>query len=78
MPPKWRRPRPTATPSDDVGSIVTANQHIYKNMGFDPKTDLMPITMVSSGPQVIVCQSESSGEDVEGIDRTGEGKAGLA
>ena len=36
------------------GSIVTANQHIYKNMGFDPKTDLMPITMVSSGPQVVV------------------------
>ncbi len=36
------------------GSIVTANQHIYKNMGFDPKADLMPITMVSSGPQVIV------------------------
>ena len=36
------------------GSIVTANQHIYKNMGFDPKADLMPITMVSSGPQVVV------------------------
>ena len=36
------------------GSIVTANQHIYKSMGFDPKTDLMPITMVSSGPQVVV------------------------
>ncbi len=36
------------------GSIVTANQHIYKNMGFDPHKDLMPITMVASGPQVIV------------------------
>ena len=36
------------------GSVVTANQHIYKNMGFDPKADLMPITMVSSGPQVVV------------------------
>ncbi len=36
------------------GSIVTANQHIYKNMGFDPQKDLLPITMVASGPQVIV------------------------
>jgi tripartite-type tricarboxylate transporter receptor subunit TctC len=36
------------------GSVVTANQHIYKNMGFDPKADLLPITMVSSGPQVVV------------------------
>lgn len=36
------------------GSVVTANQHIYKNMGFDPRKDLIPITMVASGPQVIV------------------------
>jgi tripartite-type tricarboxylate transporter receptor subunit TctC len=36
------------------GSIVTANQHIYKNMGFDPATDLVPITGVASGPQVVV------------------------
>jgi len=36
------------------GSVVTANQHIYKNMGFDPRTDLLPITLVASGPQVIV------------------------
>jgi len=36
------------------GSVVTANQHIYKNMGFDPGKDLLPITLVASGPQVIV------------------------
>lgn len=36
------------------GSVVTANEHIYKNLGFDPRKDLIPITMVSSGPQVIV------------------------
>lgn len=36
------------------GSVVTANQHIYKNMGFDPAKDLVPITMVASGPQVVV------------------------
>ena len=36
------------------GSIVTANQYMYKNMGFDPTKDLVPITNVASGPQVIV------------------------
>ena len=35
------------------GSIVTANQHIYKQMSFDPAKDLVPITNVASGPQVI-------------------------
>ena len=36
------------------GSIVTANQYIYKNMGFDPAKDLAPVTNVAAGPQVIV------------------------
>jgi tripartite-type tricarboxylate transporter receptor subunit TctC len=36
------------------GSIVTANQYIYKKMPFDPTKDLIPITNVASGPQVIV------------------------
>lgn len=36
------------------GSIVTANQHVYKKMAFDPAKDLIPITNVASGPQVIV------------------------
>ena len=36
------------------GSIVTANQFIYRKMAFDPAKDLIPITNVASGPQVIV------------------------
>ena len=36
------------------GSIVTANQHIYKKMPFDPATDLIAVTNVASGPQVLV------------------------
>jgi tripartite-type tricarboxylate transporter receptor subunit TctC len=36
------------------GSIVTANQHIYKKMPFNPERDLVPITNVASGPQVII------------------------
>jgi tripartite-type tricarboxylate transporter receptor subunit TctC len=35
------------------GSIVTANQHIYKKMPFDPAKDLVPVTNVASGPQVL-------------------------
>ena len=36
------------------GSIVTANQHIYRKMPFDPAKDLAAITNVASGPQVLV------------------------
>jgi tripartite-type tricarboxylate transporter receptor subunit TctC len=35
------------------GSIVTANQFMYKSMTFDPAKDLVAITNVASGPQVI-------------------------
>jgi tripartite-type tricarboxylate transporter receptor subunit TctC len=36
------------------GSIVTANQHIYKRMPFDPAKDLVAVTNVASGPQALV------------------------
>ncbi len=36
------------------GSIVTANPHIYKKMPFDPARDLVPVTSVASGPQVLI------------------------
>jgi tripartite-type tricarboxylate transporter receptor subunit TctC len=36
------------------GSIVTANQHIYRKMPFNPEKDLVPVTNVASGPQVII------------------------
>ena len=36
------------------GSIVTANPYIYRKMSFDPAKDLVPVSMVSSGPQLIV------------------------
>ena len=37
-----------------TGSIVTANQHIYRKMPFDPAKDLIAITNVASGPQILV------------------------
>ena len=37
------------------GSVVTANQHIYKNMGFDPqKLTCCRSRWSPSGPQVVV------------------------
>lgn len=36
------------------GSVVTVNPYIYKNMGFDPRKDLVPVTNIASGPMVIV------------------------
>ena len=35
------------------GSIVTANQHMYKRMPFNPEKDLVAITGAASGPQII-------------------------
>jgi len=36
------------------GSIVTANQHMFKKLGWNPERDLVPIALTASGPQVIV------------------------
>jgi len=36
------------------GSILTVNPHIYKDMGFDPQKDLVPITNIASGPMIVV------------------------
>jgi len=47
------------------GSIVTANQHIYKNMGFDPAKDLVPVTNVASGPQIIVVTNSLPVKDLK-------------
>ena len=35
------------------GSIVTANPYMYRSMSFDPAKDLVGITNVATGPQVI-------------------------
>lgn len=36
------------------GSIVTANQHLFRKMPFNPEKDLIAVTNVASGPQAIV------------------------
>jgi tripartite-type tricarboxylate transporter receptor subunit TctC len=36
------------------GSIVAANQHLFRKMPFNPERDLVAVTNVASGPQAIV------------------------
>jgi len=35
------------------GSVVTANQHIYSKLNYDPEKDFVAVTNVVSGPQVV-------------------------
>ena len=41
------------------GSVMTANQHIYAKMNYDPEKDFVPVTNVVSGPQVLVVPAKS-------------------
>ena len=58
------------------GSIVTANQHIYKKMAFDPAKDLLPITNVASGPQVIVVNPNFPAKNLKEFIDTARAKPG--
>ena len=41
------------------GSVVTANQHIYAKLNYDPEKDFVAITKVVSGPQVLTVPASS-------------------
>jgi len=47
------------------GSIVTANQHIYKSLTYDPSKDLAAITNVATGPQVIAVNGSAPFKDLQ-------------
>jgi tripartite-type tricarboxylate transporter receptor subunit TctC len=47
------------------GSVVTANQHIYAKMSYDPEKDFVPVTKVVSGPQVLVVNAKSPYQSVK-------------
>lgn len=44
---------------------ITINPHIYKNMAFDTKKDLAPITNVASGPMLVVVPDRSPVKSVK-------------
>src|SRR5438128_994898 len=41
------------------GSVMTANQHVYARLNYDPEKDFVPVTNVVSGPQVLVVPAGS-------------------
>ena len=47
------------------GSVVTANQHIYARMNYDPEKDFVPVTNVVSGPQVVAVPASSPYKSVK-------------
>lgn len=46
------------------GSVMTANQHVYPKLSYDPEKDFVPITKVVSGPQVLVVAASSPHKSV--------------
>ena len=49
------------------GSVVTANQHIYAKLNYDPEKDFVPITNVVSGPQVLAVPASSPYKTVKDL-----------
>ena len=49
------------------GSVVTANQHIYAKMNYDPEKDFVPVTKVVSGPQVLTVPANSPFKTVKDL-----------
>jgi tripartite-type tricarboxylate transporter receptor subunit TctC len=47
------------------GSVMTANQHIYAKMNYDPEKDFIPVTNAVSGPQVLVVPASSPYKSVK-------------
>ena len=47
------------------GSIVTANPYMYKSLNYDPANDLVAITNVATGPQVIAVNPSVAAKDLK-------------
>jgi len=58
------------------GSVVTANQHIYAKLGYDPEKDFVPVTNVVSGPQVLVVPADSPYKSVAELVESGKAHPG--
>src|SRR5437868_186895 len=47
------------------GTVMTANQHIYAKLNYDPEKDFVAVTNVVSGPQVLVVSAASPYKSVK-------------
>lgn len=49
------------------GSVVTANQHMFRKLNWNPEKDLVAITNVASGPQVLAVHPSFPAKGVRGL-----------
>jgi tripartite-type tricarboxylate transporter receptor subunit TctC len=49
------------------GSVLTANQHIYRNLPYNPERDFIPVTNVVSGAQVLTVPASSPYKSVKAL-----------
>jgi tripartite-type tricarboxylate transporter receptor subunit TctC len=49
------------------GSVVTANQHVYARLNYNPEKDFVPITNVVTGPQVLTVPAGSPFKTVKDL-----------
>lgn len=59
------------------GTVMTANQHIYAKLNYDPEKDFVPVTNVVSGPQVIVVPASSPYKTLKDLIDAAKAKPGL-
>ncbi|HYF16981.1 MAG TPA: tripartite tricarboxylate transporter substrate binding protein [Ramlibacter sp.] len=45
--------------------VVVLNKHLYRNPGYDPETDLTPITAIGSSPMMIVASAKFPAKNLE-------------
>ena len=58
------------------GSIVTANQHMYRKLSYNAAKDLVAVTNVASGPQAIVVHPNFSAKTVQDLINMAKAKPG--
>jgi tripartite-type tricarboxylate transporter receptor subunit TctC len=49
------------------GSVMTANQHVYPKLNYDPEKDFVPVTNVVAGPQVLSVPASSPYKTVKDL-----------
>jgi tripartite-type tricarboxylate transporter receptor subunit TctC len=58
------------------GSVMTANQHMYKKIPFNPEKDFLPITNVASGPQIVAVNAGFAAKSVTDLIAMAKAKPG--
>lgn len=58
------------------GSVMTANQHIYRKMPFNAEKDFVAVTNVASGPQIIAVHAGFAAKSVKDLIAMAKAKPG--